>query len=153
MELSDHFTLRELTRSDYALRHGLDNMPSEEVITHLRLLCLNVLEPIRALFSLPLIVTSGYRCPRVNAAIGGAPKSQHRRGDAADFHILGISNLLVIQLIVKEKVEYDQLILEGGEEGWIHVSNSAFLRRQVLSATFTDEGTIYREFDPFASLA
>lgn len=121
MRLSKHFTLAEMTRSQTASRRGLDNTPPPKAIAALRALCENVLEPIRTHFARPVIVTSGYRAPAVNKAVGGSASSQHCKGEAADFTVPGVSNLDLCQWIMRN-LKYDQLIYEFGEGGWVHVS-------------------------------
>lgn len=120
MNLSPHFTLAEMSRSQAAIRKGLNNVPPPAAIDALRGLCLNVLEPLRAHFG-PVLVTSGYRSPSVNKAIGGSLSSQHCKGQAADFTVPGQSNLAVCQWIMRN-LKYDQLIYEFGESGWVHCS-------------------------------
>lgn len=149
MKLTPHFTLEELTRSDYALRHGIDNTADLTIQFNLQLLCENVLEPIRERIALdkPIHITSGYRSPQVNAGIGGAATSQHRRGEAADFIIPGMSNRAVVIATMRDPdIHFDQLIYEGGEEGWIHVSYGPRHRRQVLSAAFSNGQAYYSTF-------
>ncbi len=125
MMLSPHFSLRELMRSQTATRRGLDNSPGETTITKLRGLCQNVLEPVRAQFG-PFSPSSGYRCAKLNALIGGSPNSRHVLGEAADFEVLGIDNLYVAWW-VRDHVDFDQVILEFHElgdpnSGWVHCS-------------------------------
>ena len=131
--LSPHFTLAEMTSSTAAVRRGLDNTPSPAVTDALARLCIRVLEPVRLHFG-PVRVTSGYRSPAVNAAIGGAKSSQHVMGEAADFTVPGVSNLDVCQWMMRT-LRYDQLIYEFGEAGWVHCSwRDGALRNQELTA-------------------
>lgn len=127
-QLSPHFTLAEMIRSSTAPRRGIRNLPGAAEIVALSLLCEKVLEPVRAHFEAPVIVTSGYRSPRLNVAIGGSASSQHCKGEAADFTVAGQSNLSVCQWLLRF-LNYDQLIYEFGEEGWVHCSFSAHRRR------------------------
>lgn len=120
MNLSPHFTLAELVRSQTAQRKGIANTPGSAVIAALTALCVNLLEPVRVRFG-PVAVSSGYRGPALNRAIGGARGSQHELGEAADFTVPGVSNLTVCQWIQRE-LGFDQLIYEFGEEGWVHAS-------------------------------
>jgi hypothetical protein len=120
MQLSEHFSLAELVRSPTALRLGINNTPSSTVIAALTALCLNLLEPVRAHFG-PVAITSGYRAPAVNRAVGGAATSKHCLGEAADFTVPGQRNIDVAQWI-QRNVGFDQLIYEFGEEGWVHAS-------------------------------
>ena len=126
MKLSPHFTLAEMTKSQTALRLGLDNIPSQQEIKSLTTLCVEVLEPVRAEFERPVIISSGFRAPAVNAAIGSRSTSQHCKGEAADIEIPGVDNFAVYTWL-GETVGFDQLILEfytDGEpmSGWVHVS-------------------------------
>lgn len=133
-QLSPHFTLEELTHSQSAVRLGMRNVPTATQIAALRLLCEHVLEPVREHFARPVIVSSGFRAPAVNRAIGGSGTSQHCLGEAADFTVPGISNLEVLRWM-ERRLLYDQLIYEFGESGWIHCSYRAGrLRNQELTA-------------------
>lgn len=134
MQLSPHFDLAEMSVSQTASRQGLANIPDLAVVAALKLLCLNVLEPLRAHFARPVIVTSGYRSPAVNKACGGAASSQHCLGQAADFTAPGVSNIDLAQWIMRN-LKYDQLIYEFGESGWIHCSwRDGRLRNEELTA-------------------
>ena len=134
MQLTEHFTLHEMTVSQTAARKGIRNVPGAAEIAALTLLCEKVLEPVRTHFGRPVIVSSGYRSPRLNVAIGGSQTSQHCRGEAVDFTIPGVSNLEVVRWMHKT-LNYDQLIYEFGERGWIHVSFSKDrMRNMELSA-------------------
>lgn len=132
MNLSPHFTLAELTVSQTAARKGIDNSAPPAVVAALRLLCGEVLEPIRAHFDRPVIVSSGYRSPALNRAIGGAVTSQHCKGEAADITVPGVANIDLAQWIMRN-LRYDQLIEEFGR--WVHVSYRAGpLRHAELTA-------------------
>ncbi|RDC60721.1 hypothetical protein HME9302_01936 [Alteripontixanthobacter maritimus] len=133
MRLSPHFTLREMTASPAAARRGIDNTPGMAEIAALRRLCRRVLEPVRRHYDRPVVITSGYRSPRLNTAIGGSPTSQHARGEAADFTVPGVGNLEVCQWM-EANLNYDQLIYEFGESGWIHVSYRVPYRNMELRA-------------------
>jgi zinc D-Ala-D-Ala carboxypeptidase len=148
MILSQNFTLQELTYSDTAIRKGMDNTPNEEQIENLRLVCNNILEPVRVHFKAPVVVSSGYRSVAVCEAVGSSAKSQHTKGQAADFEIFGIPNKDVADWIVSN-IEYDQCILEFWNEnepnsGWVHCSfSSAGNRRQYLKAQKIDGKVVY----------
>ena len=132
MKLTAHFTLAEMTASQTAARQGIDNTPGEREIAALKTLCAEVLEPVRAHFDRPVIVSSGYRSPAVNRAIGGASSSQHCKGEAADFTVPGVDVLDLAQWMHRN-LQYDQLIYEFGR--WVHVSYRAgALRNMELSA-------------------
>ena len=141
MQLSQHFHLREFTKSQTAARRGIDNQPGLAAIDALALLCETLLEPMRRNFGRAVVVNSGYRSPALNRAIGGARGSQHVLGEAADIEIPGLANGQVAQWIAAE-LAFDQLILEAhvpGDpaSGWVHVSIAPgrALRRQLLTAT------------------
>lgn len=137
MNLSPNFTLTEFTKSQAALRLKIDNTPPQQAIDAMKLLCEKVLEPVRAHFGKPIILSSGYRSPALNKAIGGAPTSQHAKGEAADFEIPGLDNYEVAKWM-EAKLNYDQLILEmrtpgQPNSGWIHVSYRVPYRNQELT--------------------
>jgi zinc D-Ala-D-Ala carboxypeptidase len=135
MKLTKNFSLEEMTKSQTALRKGLDNAPSPHHIVHLELLCEHVLQPIRDHFDRPVTITSGYRSPELCAAIGSKITSQHTKGQAADFEIPGVSNMEVAEYI-RDNLDFDQLILEcytGGNTGWIHCSYVHEPRKDVLT--------------------
>ncbi|MFL0686102.1 peptidase M15-like protein [Algoriphagus aquaeductus] len=135
MQLSKNFPLRELLRSQTATRMGFEEQftPSPVIIDHLRLLCQHVLQPLRDSLGRAVFVNSGYRCPRVNQAIGGSPNSQHLTGQAADIEVAHLSIEQLYQRIKNSALPYDQLIQEFDQ--WVHVSfNPAGGRRQCLRA-------------------
>ena len=135
MQLSEHFTLSEMTRSDTAERNHIDNTPSQEVIDNLRALCRNVLEPARVAFGQPIYITSGYRCPALNAKVGGQPTSQHLRGEAADLQVKGVRNIRHLYNAIRDHGVFDQLLFESNKAGakWIHVSYTSYgNRRQAI---------------------
>lgn len=137
MNLSDHFTLEELTFSQIAARRGLDNTPNDDQIDHLRLLCENVLEPARSfLGNGPIVITSGFRSKALNKVIGGAIDSVHPEGLAADIHVPGWKIEDVFDALrVAQKIVYDQIIFECN--AWVHISNprpGVRARREMLCA-------------------
>ena len=123
MNLSRNFTLSELTKSDTAIRKGINNNPNAEQIEKLKALCENILQPVRDHFG-RVKITSGYRSVELCAAIGSSARSQHAKAEAADFECPGVDNAELADWIHRE-LPYDQLILEfytPGEpnSGWIH---------------------------------
>ncbi len=129
-----HFTLHELTKSATATRWHLDNMPDDVAKANLVALVDNVLDPLREAWGAPIIVTSGYRCTKLNSALGGAPRSQHTKGQAADIRTVSDTrddNKRLFELIISLKLPFDQLIDEH-DYNWIHVSHKPSGRRQVL---------------------
>ena len=126
MRLSKHFTLQELIKSSTAERRGIKNVPERAEIESLRLVCDNILEPVRQHFGVPMVPSSGYRCLELNRAIGSGDTSQHVKGQAVDFEIPGLANQVLANWIM-ENVDYDQLILEfyrqeDPNSGWVHCS-------------------------------
>jgi hypothetical protein len=104
--------------------NNIDNTPSLEVTERLRALCVNVLEPLRRQFG-AIRVTSGYRCPRLNASVGGVKNSQHMRGEAADIHCGSQQTAQRYYLFISKHLVFDQLLLERRLSNgccWIHVS-------------------------------
>ena len=148
MNLSKSFTLNELTKSQEATRLGIDNTPNEEQILNLKLLCENVLQPIRDFYGMPLSVSSGYRSAVLCEAIGSSSKSQHTKGQAADFEIFGVANKDLADFVVNN-LDYDQCILEFWNEnepnsGWVHCSfNSSGNRKQFLKAEKLNGRVVY----------
>lgn len=142
MNLSKNFTLGELTVSQEAARSGLKNTPNTAQTQALRLLCKNILQPLRDLTGKPLVVSSGFRSVTINRRIGGASSSQHCKGEAADFTIPGMSVDEVVGLIRTIGLPVDQCIDEFGE--WVHVSFSRRHRRQFLKACHVGGKTQYQ---------
>lgn len=137
MNLTQNFSLIELTSSETAARKGIDNTPTQDVITNLRELCVYVLQPLREQYGKSINITSGYRSPKVNKAIGGSTTSDHCFGNAADFTV-AISDYHHVFSILRT-LEFDQLIWEFGDihaPQWIHVSFrcKGANRKQVLKA-------------------
>lgn len=120
MKLSEHFSLGEFVRSSTAIKKGIDNMPGEEEVERLRQLCINVLEPLRRRFGV-IRITSGYRCYRLNDAVGGARTSQHMYGEAADIHVGNTEIGKKMYEFIFANLVFDQLLLEvRGKSNVIH---------------------------------
>jgi len=146
MKLSTNFTLSELTKSQTAIRLGIDNTsPNDTVIRNLKTLSEHVLQPVRDHFG-RVDVNSGYRCLELNRALHSKDTSQHVTGNAADIEISGVTNLTLAQWI-RDNLTFDQVILEywypdeGGNSGWVHVSYSDRNRKQAL--VINKNGTSY----------
>lgn len=119
MKLSEHFTLEELTYSDIAKRHSLDNNPDKHIIFNLTRLA-ELLENVRALFNQPIRINSAYRSITVNSLLGSKPTSQHCNGCAADIHIASLTPDQIVKKIIKSDIQYDQVIREF--DSWVHIS-------------------------------
>ena len=128
MKLTEHFDLSEFTRSATADRLHIDNTIPEELIPNLKNLCERVLEPLREHFGIPVVISSGYRCPQLNKAVGGVPNSQHLKGEAADIILPPSlsskpSSLSSWFYWLLDNTSFDQLGYESkGSTKWIHVS-------------------------------
>ena len=144
MNLTKNITLEELTASDDAVKHGIVNVPDEAQLQNLTMLAVNILQPIRDHFDKPVIVGphhSGFRCDKLNEIVGGEPKSQHRKGQAADFHVEDIPLKEVFLFIIRD-LRFDQVIFEFGR--WIHCSyNPLNNRNQKLVGKKIDGKTQY----------
>lgn len=140
MNLSPHFTVAELVESQTATRKNIDNTPAPAVIANLTRIAA-LLEQVRVLVGAPLTVSSGYRSPALNRAIGGAASSAHVLGLAADISTSKLAPRALAQLIEKSGIVFDQLIYEGT---WVHIGLSTGVpRNQVLTARFGAGGTTY----------
>ena len=138
MQLTDHFTLAQLTFSETAERDGIDNSAPPNVVDNLRRLA-EGLEAVQALLGAPLEISSAYRSPALNRAVGGSPTSQHSQGLAADFVCSEFGTPMAIAAAIQASdIEFDQCILEYGR--WVHLSFSATPRGRMLSIYDSEEG-------------
>ena len=117
MKITKNFTLEELTKTN----SRNDNIPNSEETAALIKLCGKVLQPAREMYGKPIHVTSGYRSPAVNRAVGGARNSQHMRGEAADITVFSRQENKKLFEIIRDHLNFDQLINER-DFSWIHVS-------------------------------
>lgn len=157
MILSKNFTLKELTRSNTALRLGIDNTPSKEGIWKLTLLAAELLQPLRNVVG-SLRITSGYRSPQLSEAIGSSSNSQHCRYEAVDMQYVKrgkMDNIKIYDALIDLDLDYDQCILEFGnatehidptEPDWIHLSWKVVDNRRQTLVAYKDENnkTKYR---------
>ena len=130
-----YFTLRELTKSETAIRHGIVNSPDKRTQRNLEKLVEFILDPLREAYGKPIVVTSGYRCEKLNRILVGVKTSQHVTGEAVDIRSAYDSpeeNKKIFDLIKDLNLPFDQLINEYGYD-WIHVSYSKLNRRQILN--------------------
>ena len=150
MQLSEHFNLKEFTKSETAIRKRIDNTPNLEHANNLKMVCENILEPVRKHFGKPVRINSGYRGPALNKAVGGSAKSQHCNGEAVDFEIDGLPNPDLAKWVA-QNCDFDQIILEfydpkeGPNSGWVHASYSKGKnRKQKLTAVTVNGKTVYK---------
>jgi len=136
--MAKYFTISELTRSNTAMARGIDNTPPPIVVARLKLLTERLLDPVRELWGAPLMVNSGYRCAALNRAVGGAARSQHLTGEAADITTGTVSGnkQLFDEIVAAQKageVSFDQLIDESNY-AWLHLSYKGHTenRNQIL---------------------
>ena len=165
MRLSKNFTLKELTRSNTALRLGIDNEPSKEGIYKLTLLATEVLQPLRDCLG-ALRITSGFRSPELNKAIGGSTKSQHCKYEAVDLQYFKrgkMDNIKIYQALKELGLPFDQVILEFGDAteyidpenpAWIHLSYTINDNRCQELVAYKDENnkTKYRTVTNYNSV-
>ena len=120
MNLSTHFTLEELTRSDAAARNGWDNTPNQAETENLRRLAV-LLESVKSAVGMkPVMINSGFRSKQVNDSVGSKDSSQHRIGCAADLRVPGMTPRQVVEACIANGVPFDQIILEF--DSWTHIS-------------------------------
>lgn len=143
MKLSPHFTLAELTASSKARERGIDNTPPPELLPRLVLLA-EMLERVRSTLDAPVVVTSGYRCPELNRAVGGVTSSDHTQGHAADIVAPGCGTPYQVASLLAPLVStlgIGQLILEGVKgKQWVHVSTHTPEKASNRVITITDAG-------------
>jgi uncharacterized protein YcbK (DUF882 family) len=119
MNLSEHFTLQELTHSDAAIRHGWENNPDANEINNLTRLA-ELLEQVRSVLNKPIMINSGFRSKQVNDSVGSKDTSQHRIGCAADIRVPNMTPSQVCEAIKASNIQFDQLIREF--DSWTHIS-------------------------------
>jgi hypothetical protein len=139
-KISKHISFIEATKSKTALKYGISNNPSEEIIKVMKLTAKKVFEPLREEMLVPIAVTSFYRSPQLNTKLGGSKTSSHVKGEAIDIDadVFGLITNKDIFDYIKDNLEFDQLIWEFGDDNepaWIHVSyREGNNRNQILKA-------------------
>lgn len=122
MKLTQHFTLEELTHSDYAVANGINNSANQIVQENLMMLCTLILEPLRASIGEPIIINSGYRNAAVNAGVGGVKTSHHLLGLAADINFKNEAQLKQMVAALKKNTHLDLALIEHSKSSsWLHV--------------------------------
>ena len=148
VRLSTNFTLTEYTKSQTAIRQGLDNTPTDEHLSNNNMLLRAFTTSVRNNFGIT-VIKSGYRGPALNQAVGGSSKSQHCKGEAVDIECPGVANYDVAKWI-HDNLDFDQLILEFytpgiPDSGWVHVSyKQEGNRKSVLTAMKENGKTVYK---------
>ena len=143
MQLTRNFSLSELIKSDTAIRLGISNNPNQDQIEKLKLLCENILQPVRDHFG-RVTVTSCFRTAELCLKIGSSINSQHCKAEAVDFEVIGVANAEVSDWIHKT-LDYDQLILEywtpeEKNSGWVHCSYVQENPRKQYFRAFKQDG-------------
>lgn len=145
-----YFTIKELSASTEARRMGIDNTPTAEAVANLTALVEAVLDPLRNLYGHPIHVSSGYRCQRLNKAVGGSATSQHMTGEAADIYVGNPKDKAMLFTLIYYLLPFDQLIWERGDDeapAWVHVSyREGNNRRECLRY----DGKRYYSYKPIA---
>lgn len=119
---SEFFTLAELTRSETAARHKIDNTPPAAIIKNLQYGVDMVLDPLRRLYGKPIKINSGYRCPQLNKLVGGVTNSWHQEGNAADIHIESADEAKILFSNLQKLPSIDTLLFEHSKTAqWLHV--------------------------------
>ena len=148
MKISPNLTLAEVSKSNTAIKLGIDNEPKGEHLNNMIHTANAIFQPMREHFGKPIFVSSGYRSAELNKAIGGASNSQHCKGEALDIDNDAVeypTNKDIFDYI-KNHLDFDQLIWEF-DGAWVHVSyNKDKNRKQVLRALKVNGKTIYQPY-------
>jgi hypothetical protein len=148
MQLSEHFSLEQLTASVIATRKGIPNVPDADQVENLRLLA-QYLENVQSLLGRVLVIDSAFRSLKLNSAIGGSSTSAHLEGYAADFVCPAFGTPREIcEAIAGAEISFDQLIQEGATAeggGWTHLSIAPAMRGEILTATFLNGKAVYSQ--------
>ena len=123
-KISKHISFKEATHSNYAKQYGIVNKPTAEHIKNMELIAEKLFEPLREWVGGPIRINSMFRCEELNRGIKGAPRSQHKTGNAIDLTSMGLKSNLEMFHYIKDNLDFDQLIWEFGDENprWLHVS-------------------------------
>jgi hypothetical protein len=139
-KLSEHVSYTEATKSTTAVKLGIDNTPDDATFERMKYVAENVFEPIRNNFGVPIAITSFFRCPALNKAVGGSPTSEHVNGSAMDLDadVFGLITNKDIFDYIKNNLDFNQLIWEFGtdrEPAWVHVScKESGNKKEILKA-------------------
>jgi hypothetical protein len=154
VRISKNLTLAELTKSQTAVRRGIDNTPLPQHVENLRLVAEKVFEPVRQHFGVPIAVTSGYRSEALNKAIGGSKTSEHCLGMALDLDadmLGGVTNREIFEYILRN-LDFNQLIWEFGDSknpDWVHVSYRPSGNKKEVLRAFKNSSSGATRYRPF----
>jgi len=148
MKISEHISMKEALRSNTAKRLGINNMPDNDTLVTMQITAQHIFEPLRNKFNEPIYISSFYRSPELNKAIGGSTSSQHCKGEAIDIDdVYSKASNADFFNYIKDKLEFDQLIWEFGDDenpAWVHVSyNLCKNRMRILKAIKENGRTKY----------
>lgn len=119
---SEFFSLAELIKSSTADKHHIDNTPPSEVIKNLQYGVDMVLDPLRRLYGKPIIITSGFRCQKLNDLVGGVKNSWHTKGNAADIHVASLTEATKLFNNLQKMPSVDTVLFEHSSSAqWLHV--------------------------------
>ena len=144
MNISEHISMKEALRSNTAKRLGIDNMPDNDTLVTMQITAEHIFEPLRNKFNEPIYISSFYRSPELNKAIGGSSSSQHCKGEAIDIDdVYSKASNADFFNYIKDKLEFDQLIWEFGDDenpAWVHVSYSLGKNRMRILKAIKENG-------------
>ena len=141
MKLTEHFKLEEFTHSPIATQLKIDNSVPDDLMPNIQLTAIK-LELVRKALGSPIIITSGYRCPKLNARVGGVSTSAHTKGLAVDFHSSYGTPKQICQRLINVGVQFDKLIQEHNQ--WVHIGFSPTNNRQIVLTAIKQGGkTVY----------
>ena len=148
--ISKHISYNEAIRSNTALRRGIENIPNDDQLHFMEIIAEKIFEPLRVYVGGPIKITSFFRCPELNTAIGGSKTSQHCKGQAMDIDdTFGYKTNAEMYYFIKEHLNFDQMIWEFGDDenpAWVHVSyvSDEKNRNRCLKAYKEDGKTKYK---------
>ena len=142
MKLSKNFSRAEIEHSNTAKRLGISNEMSDKHLENMQRVIDNLIQPMRDAIG-PIRISSGYRSPKLNKAIGGSSRSQHCKGEALDLQFWKegkMNNKVIYDWVIDSGIEFDQMINEF-DYAWIHISlKSKENRKEILEAYKNEKG-------------
>lgn len=141
VQISRDFKLGEFYLSYQARINNIDNTPPDWVIENIKTMTKNLLQPFRDYIDRPILITSGYRCEKLNKIVGGSPTSRHMLGLAVDIRVAGLDPANVIEKLVESKLPFDKAINEFNS--WTHISYDLNYNRQMtFYASINKDGEV-----------